>query len=164
MWCAVLVRFPFMEVRLNPWADTHVVYHNCVILGPLPLCCQAAHSSVWHLNSVWLSLALFNDAAPSHVRYGVNSSIHGVLHTSYRQKRRRLTSVVSSHHCVGLPLCWKVFVENTYHSSSAALGQQNAEVIKQPLFRGRLATPELLMMLNCHFRFSSGNLIYLGNR
>ena len=37
-----------------------------------------------------------------------------------------------------------------YHSSAAALGQQRQEVIKQPLVRDWLATPETVIMLNLH--------------
>ena len=32
---------------------------------------------------------------------------------SHSQKYGQLTSVPSSHHCVGLPLCWNAFSENT---------------------------------------------------
>ena len=62
----------------------------------------------------------------------VNSvySISLLTYTMHIAEKRRLTSVLSFHCCVGLPLCWKAFSENIYHSSSAALDQQHPEVTK----------------------------------
>ena len=61
----------------------------------------------------------------------------------------------ATHLFTELPLlCWIVTalggLFGEYHSSSAALGQQRPEVTKQPLVCDWLATPETLMMLNCH--------------
>ena len=61
--------------------------------------------------------------------------------------KKALTSVLSS-----LP-CWTATVleglYGEYHSSSAALGQQQPEVTKQPLVHDWWATSEAL--INCHF-------------
>ena len=77
----------------------------------------------------------------------------------WSRKGRRLTSVLSFHYCVGLSLTVLEGLFGEYRSS-ATLGQQRLEVIKQPLVCDWLATPEALMMLNCHFgRNTKGDFV-----
>ena len=64
-------------------------------------------------------------------------------------KKRRLTSVLSFHCCVGLPLCWKAFSENTTpHQQHWANSVQKSP--RQPLVHDWLGPLETLMMLNRH--------------
>ena len=91
-------------------------------------------------------------------RYVDNGQLHlpgslspsaSVIHDKVIDEKGLLTSVLSFHCCVGLPLCWKTFSENTTpHQQHWANSVQKSP--RQPLVHDWLATPETLMMLNRH--------------
>ena len=92
------------------------------------------------------------EAACSPVPKGCNRGKVKLIPSSGNDKysrKGRLTSVLSFHCCVGLPLCWKAFSENTTpHQQHWVNSVQKSP--KQPLVHDWLATPEMLMMLNRH--------------
>ena len=122
--------YPWLHLWLHVWLDqTNQIYTSCTTNYFLHL---NKKTSVCRLTKISLSI----HAAMIFVRI-------------FHRKKGRLTSVLSFHCCVWLPLCWKAFSENaTPHQQHWANSMQKSP--RQPLVHDWLATPEKLMVLNLH--------------